>query len=226
MKKTAFLSLIAIAVLASCNVKEKEDKAFARVSTSNNPAEMRTYLDKYFDDAPVEHLVKIRKNLRVWMEDSTAFANIQKAKDLETKISLENDYLSKFEDGNHKTEISDMLAQDSKTLERLSRYNYFKENVVDYVFYDPDSRLNEFIGWAFGAPDDNGNGKGVFINNFIDIKERFTYKLADNGDLQLKAKDGSGTSINFRGDGLYREDVYFRRRYNPGDYKFCSKYFK
>ena len=96
MKKTAFLSLIAIAVLASCNFKEKEDKAFARVSSSNNPTEMRTYLDKYFDDAPVEHLVKIRKNLRVWMEDSTAFANIQKAKDLETKISLENDYLSKF----------------------------------------------------------------------------------------------------------------------------------
>ena len=126
-----------------------------------------------------------------------------------------------------------MLAQDSKALEdqkvkeeRLSRYNDFKENVVDYVFYKPDSPLNEFIGWIFGAPDDNGNGKGIFINNFSGTKERFTYKLADNGDLQIKFKDGSGTSINFRGDGLYREDVYFTRRYDPDDYKSCSKYFK
>lgn len=232
MKKTTFLSLIAITVLAGCNSKEKEEKAFARVSSSNNPTEMRAYLDQYFEDAPPGHLVKIRKNLRAWVEDSTAYANIQKAKDLETKISLENDYLSNFEDGIHKTEISDMLAKDTKALEgqkakeeQLAKYNDFKENVVDYSFYMLDSPDIEFIGWIFGAPDDNGSGKGVFINNVTDIKERFTYKLADNGDLQIKTKNGA-TSINFMGDGLYRGDEYFKRRYDPDGYKFASKYFK
>ena len=33
-----------------------------------------------------------------------------------------------------------------------------------------------------------GCGKGVFINNFNGLKEKFTYKLADNGDLAEDAK--------------------------------------
>lgn len=93
MKKLLYLSMLAITILASCNSKEKEDKAFARVSTSNNPQEMRAYLDNYFEEASPEHLVKIRKNLRVWVDDSTAYANICKTKDLATKISLENEYM-------------------------------------------------------------------------------------------------------------------------------------
>lgn len=51
MKKLLYLSMLAITILASCNSKEKEDKAFARVSTSNNPQEMRAYLDNYFEEA-------------------------------------------------------------------------------------------------------------------------------------------------------------------------------
>lgn len=94
MKKLLYLSMLAITILASCNSKEKEDKAFARVSTSNNSQEMRAYLDNYFEEASPEHLVKIRKNLRVWVDDSTAYANICKTKDLATKISLENEYMS------------------------------------------------------------------------------------------------------------------------------------
>ena len=112
--------MLAITILTSCNSKEKEDKAFARVSTSNNPQEMRAYLDNYFEEASPEHLVKIRKNLRVWVDDSTAYANICKTKDLATKISLENEYMEKFKDGgNHKTEISNMLAKDQKAKEEL-----------------------------------------------------------------------------------------------------------
>ena len=99
MKKLLYLSMLAITILASCNSKENEDKAFARVSTSNNPQEMRAYLDNYFEEASPEHLVKIRKNLRVWVDDSTAYANICKTKDLATKISLENEYMEKFKDG-------------------------------------------------------------------------------------------------------------------------------
>ena len=56
MKKLLYLSMLAITILASCNSKEKEDKAFARVSTSNNPQEMRAYLDNYFEEASPEHL--------------------------------------------------------------------------------------------------------------------------------------------------------------------------
>ena len=55
MKKLLYLSMLAITILASCNSKEKEDKAFARVSTSNNPQEMRAYLDNYFEEASPEH---------------------------------------------------------------------------------------------------------------------------------------------------------------------------
>lgn len=233
--------MLAITILASCNSKEKEDKAFARVSTSNNPQEMRAYLDNYFEEASPEHLVKIRKNLRVWVDDSTAYANICKTKDLATKISLENEYMEKFKDGgNHKTEISNMLAKDKKVKEELelkeqktqeelelqaerqAKYKDFKDNVVDYIFGFGNEPV--FVYWAFSAPDINGCGKGVFINNLKSLKEKFTYKLADNGDLQVKSKNGSA-SITFLNDGLYRGQDYFKRIYAPIDYKNCKKYF-
>lgn len=241
MKKLLYLSMLAITILASCNSKEKEDKAFARVSTSNNPQEMRAYLDNYFEEASPEHLVKIRKNLRVWVNDSTAYANICKTKDLATKISLENEYMEKFKDGgNHKTEISNMLAKDQKAKEELelkeqkaqeelelqaerqAKYKDFKDNVVDYIFGFGNEPV--FVYWAFSAPDINGCGKGVFINNLKSLKEKFTYKLADNGDLQVKSKNGSA-SITFLNDGLYRGQDYFKRIYAPIDYKNCKKYF-
>ena len=241
MKKLLYLSMLAITILASCNSKEKEDKAFARVSTSNNPQEMRAYLDNYFEEASPEHLVKIRKNLRVWVDDSTAYANICKTKDLATKISLENEYMEKFKDGgNHKTEISNMLAKDQKAKEELelkeqkaqeelelqaerqAKYKDFKDNVVDYIFGFGNEPV--FVYWAFSAPDKNGCGKGVFINNLKSLKEKFTYKLADNGDLQVKSKNGSA-SITFLNDGLYRGQDYFKRIYAPIDYKNCKKYF-
>lgn len=241
MKKLLYLSMLAITILASCNSKEKEDKAFARVSTSNNPQEMRAYLDNYFEEASPEHLVKIRKNLRVWVDDSTAYANICKTKDLATKISLENEYMEKFKDGgNHKTEISNMLAKDKKAKEELelkeqkaqeelelqaekqAKYKEFKDNVVDYIFGFGNEPV--FVYWAFSAPDINGCGKGVFINNLKSLKEKFTYKLADNGDLQVKSKNGSA-SITFLNDGLYRGQDYFKRIYAPIDYKNCKKYF-
>lgn len=241
MKKLLYLSMLAITILASCNSKEKEDKAFARVSTSNNPQEMRAYLDNYFEEASPEHLVKIRKNLRVWVDDSTAYANICKTKDLATKISLENEYMEKFKDGgNHKTEISNMLAKDKKAKEELelkeqktqeelelqaerqAKYKNFKDNVVDYIFGFGNEPV--FVYWAFSAPDINGCGKGVFINNLKSLKEKFTYKLADNGDLQVKSKNGSA-SITFLNDGLYRGQDYFKRIYAPIDYKNCKKYF-
>lgn len=241
MKKLLYLSMLTITILASCNSKEKEDKAFARVSTSNNPQEMRAYLDNYFEEASPEHLVKIRKNLRVWVDDSTAYANICKTKDLATKISLENEYMEKFKDGgNHKTEISNMLAKDNKAKEELelkeqkaqeelelqaekqARYKEFKDNVVDYIFGFGNEPV--FVYWAFSAPDINGCGKGVFINNLKNLKEKFTYKLADNGDLQVKSKNGSA-SITFLNDGLYRGQDYFKRIYAPIDYKNCKKYF-
>jgi len=231
MKKLLYLSMLAITILASCNSKEKEDKAFARVSTSNNPQEMRAYLDNYFEEASPEHLVKIRKNLRVWVDDSTAYANICKTKDLATKISLENEYMEKFKDGgNHKTEISNMLAKDQKAKEELelkeqkaqeelelqaerqAKYKDFKDNVVDYIFGFGNEPV--FVYWAFSAPDINGCGKGVFINNLKSLKEKFTYKLADNGDLQVKSKNGSA-SITFLNDGLYRGQDYFKRIYAP-----------
>lgn len=233
--------MLAITILASCNSKEKEDKAFARVSISNNPQEMRAYLDNYFEEASPEHLVKIRKNLRVWVDDSTAYANICKTKDLATKISLENEYMEKFKDGgNHKTEISNMLAKDQKAKEELelkeqkaqeelelqaerqAKYKDFKDNVVDYIFGFGNEPV--FVYWAFSAPDINGCGKGVFINNLKSLKEKFTYKLADNGDLQVKSKNGSA-SITFLNDGLYRGQDYFKRIYAPIDYKNCKKYF-
>lgn len=241
MKKLLYLSMLAITILASCNSKEKEDKAFARVSTSNNPQEMRAYLDNYFEEASPEHLVKIRKNLRVWVDDSTAYANICKTTDLATKISLENEYMEKFKDGgNHKTEISNMLAKDQKAKEELelkeqkaqeelelqaerqAKYKDFKDNVVDYIFGFGNEPV--FVYWAFSAPDINGCGKGVFINNLKSLKEKFTYKLADNGDLQVKSKNGSA-SITFLNDGLYRGQDYFKRIYAPIDYKNCKKYF-
>lgn len=241
MKKLLYLSMLAITILASCNSKEKEDKAFARVSTSNNPQEMRAYLDNYFEEASPEHLVKIRKNLRVWVDDSTAYTNICKTKDLATKISLENEYMEKFKDGgNHKTEISNMLAKDQKAKEELelkeqkaqeelelqaerqAKYKDFKDNVVDYIFGFGNEPV--FVYWAFSAPDINGCGKGVFINNLKSLKEKFTYKLADNGDLQVKSKNGSA-SITFLNDGLYRGQDYFKRIYAPIDYKNCKKYF-
>ena len=241
MKKLLYLSMLAITILASCNSKEKEDKAFARVSTSNNPQEMRAYLDNYFEEASPEHLVKIRKNLRVWVDDSTAYANICKTKDLATKISLENEYMEKFKDGgNHKTEISNMLAKDQKAKEELelkeqkaqeelelqaerqAKYKDFKDNVVDYIFGFGNEPV--FVYWAFSAPDINGCGKGVFINNLKSLKEKFTYNLADNGDLQVKSKNGSA-SITFLNDGLYRGQDYFKRIYAPIDYKNCKKYF-
>lgn len=241
MKKLLYLSMLAITILASCNSKEKEDKAFARVSISNNPQEMRAYLDNYFEEASPEHLVKIRKNLRVWVDDSTAYANICKTKDLATKISLENEYMEKFKDGgNHKTEISNMLAKDQKAKEELelkeqkaqeelelqaerqAKYKDFKDNVVDYIFGFGNEPV--FVYWAFSAPDINGCGKGVFINNLKSLKEKFTYKLADNGDLQVKSKNGSA-SITFLNDGLYRGQDYFKRIYAPIDYKNCKKYF-
>lgn len=241
MKKLLYLSMLAITILASCNSKEKEDKAFARVSTSNNPQEMRAYLDNYFEEASPEHLVKIRKNLRVWVDDSTAYANICKTKDLATKISLENEYMEKFKDGgNHKTEISNMLAKDQKAKEELelkeqkaqeelelqaerqAKYKDFKDNVVDYIFGFGNEPV--FVYWTFSAPDINGCGKGVFINNLKSLKEKFTYKLADNGDLQVKSKNGSA-SITFLNDGLYRGQDYFKRIYAPIDYKNCKKYF-
>ena len=241
MKKLLYLSMLAITILASCNSKEKEDKAFARVSTSNNPQEMRAYLDNYFEEASPEHLVKIRKNLRVWVDDSTAYANICKTKDLATKISLENEYMEKFKDGgNHKTEISNMLAKDKKAKEELelkeqkaqeelelqaerqAKYKEFKDNVVDYIFGFGNEPV--FVYWAFSAPDINGCGKGVFINNLKSLKEKFTYKLADNGDLQVKSKNGSA-GITFLNDGLYRGQDYFKRIYAPIDYKNCKKYF-
>ena len=240
MKKLLYLSMLAITILASCNSKEKEDKAFARVSTSNNPQEMRAYLDNYFEEASPEHLVKIRKNLRVWVDDSTAYANICKTKDLATKISLEKEYMEKFKDGgNHKTEISNMLAKDKKAKEELelkeqkaqeelelqaerqAKYKDFKDNVVDYIFGFGNEPV--FVYWAFSAPDINGCGKGVFINNLKSLKEKFTYKLADNGDLQVKSKNGSA-SITFLNDGLYRGQDYFKRIYAPIDYKNCKKY--
>lgn len=235
MKKLLYLSMLAITILASCNSKEKEDKAFARVSTSNNPQEMRAYLDNYFEEASPEHLVKIRKNLRVWVDDSTAYANICKTKDLATKISLENEYMEKFKDGgNHKTEISNMLAKDKKAKEKLelkeqkaqeelelqterqAKYKEFKDNVVDYIFNLGDNETVS-VAWVFSAPDVNGCGKGVFINNFNGLKEKFTYKLADNGDLQVKSKSGSA-SITFLNDGLYRGENYFKRIYAPSYY--------
>ena len=241
MKKLLYLSMLDITILASCNSKEKEDKAFARVSTSNNPQEMRAYLYNYFEEASPEHLVKIRKNLRVWVDDSTAYANICKTKDLATKISLENEYMEKFKDGgNHKTEISNMLAKDQKAKEELelkeqkaqeelelqaerqAKYKDFKDNVVDYIFGFGNEPV--FVYWAFSAPDINGCGKGVFINNLKSLKEKFTYKLADNGDLQVKSKNGSA-SITFLNDGLYRGQDYFKRIYAPIDYKNCKKYF-
>ena len=214
MKKLLYLSMLAITILASCNSKEKEDKAFARVSTSNNPQEMRAYLDNYFEEASPEHLVKIRKNLRVWVDDSTAYANICKTKDLATKISLENEYMEKFKDGgNHKTEISNMLAKDKKAKEELELKEQKAQEELELQVY-----------WAFSAPDINGCGKGVFINNLKSLKEKFTYKLADNGDLQVKSKNGSA-SITFLNDGLYRGQDYFKRIYAPIDYKNCKKYF-
>ena len=106
--------------------------------------------------------------------------------------------------------------------ERQAKYKEFKDNVVDYIFGFGNEPV--FVYWAFSAPDINGCGKGVFINNLKSLKEKFTYKLADNGDLQVKSNNGSA-SITFLNDGLYRGQDYFKRIYAPIDYKNCKKYF-
>ena len=63
----------------------------------------------------------------------------------------------------------------------------------------------------------------VIMKQYMSLGYKFTYKLADNVDLQVKSKSGSA-SITFLNDGLYRGDDYFKRIYAPSYYKGCKKY--
>ena len=121
--------------------------------------------------------------------------------------------LAKDKKAKEELELKEQKAQEELELlaEKQAKYKEFKENVVDYIFnFGNDETVN--VAWVFSAPDVNGCGKGVFINNFNGLKEKFTYKLADNGDLQIKSKSGSA-SITFLNDGLYRGKDYFKRIY-------------
>lgn len=232
MKKIIYFAIMAnVAIMmASCHSKEKEKTAFAKVEKSTNTNELRAYIDLFYDDAPAEHIAKIRSNLKALVADSTAFANITKSNNLKEKVALEVEYLEKFENGQHKVSVDSMFEKDQKALkekaenaERANRFEnfsiYFENNVYSI---SPDM----LCGYVFGKPNSKGRGKGAFVNEYYDIVEKFRYQISEVFDeVEIFPQNGGESkTIRLLNGGIAVGGKCFPQEYNSQKYKLAKKY--
>lgn len=177
-----FMAATVMLLAASCNSKEKEETVYGRVSKSNNMNELRTYIYDYSDDAPAEHIAKVRNLLKELVADSTAYANIKKTKNVKDRVTLEEGYLEKFENGQHKREVDSLFEKDRKALSKAKeaeelrlKSDFYSNFLVGYVYTRSDYQM---LGYVFGKPDSEGKGRGAFIDEVNGFTEKFRYEIS------------------------------------------------
>ena len=254
MKNKIFFVLAAIVMLlGSCNSAEKEQKALEQALASTSTADAKAYLSQYADKAPEDHLKSARTHLNILIQDSMAYESILKAKDVELRVKLEKDYLTKFEDCPHVEQVTQLLKKDSQTLklkqqeekeamakkeeeaaqEQEDEYSYYADDMVSYVFHcNDDSKAGDAI--ILDKPLKNGKGCGVWVNPRIPDSHAlaFQYQISPRGDLNCTIfKNGRHFIISITTWGLFTTDLYydsvdFTKSYEPETYqKYVKKIF-
>lgn len=232
MKKTIYFVMMATVaiMMASCHSKEKEETAFAKVEKSTDTNELRAYIDLYYDDAPAEHIAKIRSNLKALVADSTAFANITKSNNLKEKVALEVEYLEKFESGQHKVSVDSMFEKDQKALkekaenaERANRFENFSIYFENNVYSTSPDILR---GYIFGKPNSKGKGNGAFVDEYSGIVEKFRYQISEVFDeVEIFPKNGGESrTVRLLDGGISVDEECFPQEYNSQKYKSAKKY--
>lgn len=232
MKKILNLLIAAVAILtmASCNFKEKEESAYNRVSSSTNMEELRAYIYCYSDEAPAEHIAKVRNLLKELVADSTAYANIKSTSNLKEKIALETEYLEKFKNGLHKKEIDSLFDVDRRT-DKKNEYAYeLKTRYESFALYLRDtvySKNRQFLyGYVFSEPNSEGKGKGAFVNEYTGEVRKFKYQITEDTDqIEIFSKNGGESQfIDFGSGGLWADGDFYKGLYSHEAYNGVKKY--
>ncbi len=225
-----FLMVATVLMTASCNSKEKEENVYNRIVKSTNMNELRAYVSDYSDDAPVDHMAKIRGRLRNLVADSTAYANIVKETNLDVKLELEADYLGKFGHGLHIDEVDSLYEVDAKKerSQRLAReakqgYEMISLQFHNTVFSKSDNRM---YGYVFSEADSEGKGKGAYINEYSGEVEKFRYQIAPFGnELEIRPNNGGESRTVTVGNGaIWVDGDGFRALYGEDKYNGVKKF--
>lgn len=232
MKKIFYLLIAATVILTttSCNFKEKEENVYNRVSNSTNMDELRAYIYTYSDDAPAEHIAKVRNLLKELVADSTAYANIKSTSNLKEKIALETEYLEKFKNGLHREEIDSLFDVDRRTdkkneyaYERKARFESFALYLRDTVY----SKNSQFMyGYVFSEPNSEGKGKGAFVNEYTGEVRKFKYQISEDIDqIEIFPKGGGESQfLDFGSGGLWADGDFYKGLYSHEAYNGVKKY--
>lgn len=230
--KQILYSLMAATVLltASCNSKEKEENVYNRIVNSTNTDELRKYVYDYSDDAPVEHMAKIRSRLRDLVADSTAFANIKKASSLKEKLALETEYLDKFAQGLHVNEVDSLFEADQKkeqekeqAYQTKERFEMVSLQLHNTVFSKSESQM---YGFVFGEADSKGRGKGAFIDEYSGAVEKFRYQISNYTEqLEIRPNNGGESKTVTFGNGvIWVDGDGYKALYGEDKYNGLKKY--
>lgn len=232
MKKILYLLIAATVVLstASCNFKEKEESVYNRICSSTNMDELRSYIYNYSDDAPAEHIAKVRNMLKDLVADSTAYANIKSTSNLKEKIALETEYLEKFKNGLHREEIDSLFDVDRRT-DKKNEYAYeLKIKYEEFALYLRNtvySKNGQFMyGYVFSEPNSEGKGKGAFVNEYTEEVRKFKYQILDDLDeMEIYPTDGSKSKVlDFGSGGLWADGIFYKGLYSHEAYNGVKKY--
>jgi len=232
MKRILYLLIFATIMIssASCTFKEKEESVYNRVSNSTNMDELRAYIYSYSDDAPAEHIAKVRNLLKELVADSTAYANIKSTSNLKEKIALETEYLEKFKNGLHREEVDSLFDVDRRT-DKKNEYAYeLKMKYETFALYLRDtvySKNRQFMyGYVFSEPNSEGKGKGAFVNEYTGEVRKFKYQILEDMDqIEIFPKGGGESQIiDFGSGGLWAEGDFYKGLYSHEAYNGVKKY--
>ncbi len=225
-----FMAATVMLLAASCNSKEKEETVYGRVSKSTNMNELRAYIYDYSDDAPAEHIAKVRNLLKELVADSTAYANIKKTKNAKARMTMEGDYLEKFENGQHKREVDSLFEIDRKAVseaadaeERHIRFELFSAYLVGYVYTRSDYQMN---GYVFGKPNSEGKGRGAYIDEENGFSEKFRYEISPIFDQVevTPVSGGASQTVSFASQGIVVDGCLYVGKRNAQIYNQLKKY--
>ncbi len=226
-----FMAATVMLLAAGCNSKEKEETVYGRVSKSTNKNELRAYIYNYSDEAPAEHLAKVRNLLKELVADSTAYANIKKTTNAKERMALEGEYLEKFENGQHKREIDSLFEVDQKAVkaaaeadERKMRSQVFSGvYLVDCVYTRSE---NQMCGYVFGKSNSEGKGRGAFIDEKDGFVEKFRYEISAVPDeLEITPVDGGESqTVSFTVQGIVVDGFLYVRMNGAQIYNQVKKY--
>ena len=171
--------------LTSCTDKVKQ--AFEESVDSHQLSQLRQFIANNNQANPAL-LDSARVLLALWEEDSTAYAQLKQEENVLERYQLEQNYMSKYEDGIYFDSVYAMLNTDESIAQEIiekqkalsQHLEKYRKLVENNIFYRSDDGVRRVL--VMSVPDESGKGIGIYTSviedwGIVGNKIKFEYEI-------------------------------------------------